>query len=51
MELCSLFDSSESTFIANPKGEGIVFNYMKVEVSEDNKVELWRSMSIPKPWR
>ena len=32
--------ASESKLIENPKGEGYVYNYVKIKVSEDNKVKI-----------
>jgi hypothetical protein len=32
--------ASESKLIENPKGEGFVYNYVKIKVSEDNKVKI-----------
>ncbi len=32
--------ASESKLIENPKGDGFVYNYVKVKVSEDNKVKI-----------
>ena len=32
--------ASESKLIENPKGDGFVYNYVKIKVSEDNKVKI-----------
>jgi len=32
--------ASESKLIQNPKGDGFVYNYVKLRVSEDNKVKI-----------
>ncbi|MFZ4400107.1 MAG: hypothetical protein ACOYO1_08745 [Bacteroidales bacterium] len=32
--------ASESKLIENPKGEGFVYNYVKIKISEDNKVKI-----------
>jgi len=42
--------TSETKLIANPKGKGYVYNYVKIKISEDNKVRIIAQYLDPKTY-